>query len=101
MTFFSNVTEIAFHSLLVEWKEGGMDRVMYQDPDNDRYTSDDGAIIFDHAADELDLIAVSKSPTRLLPHAAVVRTNLEHLEQKTTPLMKICCVMVMENANPP
>ena len=72
----SDVSEIAFHSLLVEWKQRGLDREMHQDPNRDRYTSDEEGTVVDNAADELDLIAVSKRSTRLLPHATVVRTNL-------------------------
>ena len=37
----------------------------------------------DNAADELELIAVSKRPTRLLPHGTVVRTSLEQSVVKT------------------
>ena len=73
----SDVSEIAIHSLLVEWKQRGLDREMHQDADRDRYTSDEEGTVFDKAADELELIAVSKRPTRLLAHATVVRTNLE------------------------
>ena len=55
----------------------------------------------DNAADELELIAVSKRPTRLLPHFTVVRTNLEPSVQETTPLKKIWCVKVMDDALAP
>ena len=41
------------------------------------------------AAEELELIAVSKRQARLLPHATVVRTDLERLQQEATPLRKI------------
>ena len=37
----SDVSEIAIHYLLVEWKQRGVDREMHQDPDRDRYTSDE------------------------------------------------------------
>ena len=37
----SDVSEIAIHSLLVDWKQRGLDRQMHQDPDRDRYTSDE------------------------------------------------------------
>ena len=50
---------------------------MHQDPDRGRYTSDEEGTVVDNAADELELIAVSKRPTRLLSHGTVVRTNLE------------------------
>ena len=53
---------------------------MHQDPDRDRHTSDEEGTVVDNAADELELIAVSKRSTRLIPHATVVRTNLKPLE---------------------
>ena len=62
---------------------------MHQDPDRDRYTSDEEGTVVDNTADELELIAVSKSPTRLLPYVTVVRTNLEPSLQEATPLKKI------------
>ena len=37
----SDISEIAIHSLLVDWKQRGLDREMHQDPDRDRYTSDE------------------------------------------------------------
>ena len=49
---------------------------MHQDPDRDRYTSDEEGTVIDKAADELELIALLKSHSRLLPHATVIRTNL-------------------------
>ena len=78
----SNVSEIAIDSLLVDWKQRGLGREMHQDPDRDRYTSDEEGTVVDNAADELDSIAVSKRPTRKLPHGTVVRTNLEPSVQK-------------------
>ena len=62
----------AIYSLLVDWKQRGLDRETNQDPDRDRYTSDEEGTVVDNAADELKLIAVSKRPTRLLPHGTVV-----------------------------
>ena len=56
----SDVSEIAIHSLLVEWKQRGLDREMQQDPDRDRYTSDEEGTVVDNAADELQLIAFVK-----------------------------------------
>ena len=53
----------------------------------------------DIAADELELIAVLKRPTRLLPHATVVRTNLEPTVQEA--LEKILSVKLMDNAHAP
>ena len=97
----SDVSEIAIHSLLVEWKQRGFDREIHQDPDRGRYTSDEEGTVVDNAADELELIAVSKRPTRLLPHGTVVRTNLEPSVQEATPLKNIWCVKLMDNAHAP
>ena len=97
----SDVSEIAIHSLLVDWKQRGLDRETHQDPDRDRYTSDEEGTVVDNAADELELIAVSKRPTRLLPHGTVVRTNLEPSVQEATPLKKIWCVKLMDDAHAP
>ena len=36
------MTEVGIHSLLVVWKHCGLDREMHQDPDRDRYISDEG-----------------------------------------------------------
>ena len=55
----------------------------------------------DNAKEELELIAVSKRPTRLLPHGTVVRTNLEPSVQEATPLKKIWCVKLMDDAHAP
>ena len=55
----------------------------------------------DNAADELELIAASKRPFRLLPHATVVRTNLEPFKQEVTPLKKIWCQKMMDDAHAP
>ena len=72
----SDVSEIAIDFLLREWKQQGLEREMHQDSDRDRFTSDEEGTVVGNAPGELELIAVSKLPTRLLPHATVVRTNL-------------------------
>ena len=72
---------------------------MHQDPDRDRYTSDDEGTVVDNAADELELRAFSKRPTRLLPHGTVVRINLEPLVQEARSLKKIWCVKLMDDAH--
>ena len=97
----SDMSEIAIHSLLVDWKQRGLDRETHQDPDRDIYTSDEEGTVVDNAADELELIAVSKRPTRLLPHGTVVRTKLEPSVQEATPLKKIWCVKLMDDAHAP
>ena len=97
----SDVSEIAIHSLLVDWKQRGLHREKNQEPDRDRYTSVEEGTVVDNAADELELIAVSKRPTRLLPHGTVFRTNLESYVQEATPLKKIWCVKLMDDAHAP
>ena len=95
----SDISEIAIHSLLVDWKQRGLDREMHQDPDRDRYTSNEEGTVVDNAADELELIAVSKRPSRFLPLGTVVRTNLEPSVQEAPPLKKIGCVKLMDDAH--
>ena len=96
-----DVSEIAIHSLLVEWKQRGLDRELHQDPDRDMYTSDEEGTVVENAADELELKAMSKRPTRLIPHATVVRTNLKPSVQEATPLKKIWCVKLIDDAHAP
>ena len=62
------MSEIDIHSLLVEYKLRGLERGVGQDPDRDRNNSDEEGIEVDHAAYELELIALTKCPFRLLPH---------------------------------
>ena len=80
----SEVTSNSDVSLLSEWKQRVLDREMHQDPDRNLHNFDEEDTVLDNAADELDLIAVSKRPTRLLPHATVVSTNLEPTVQEAT-----------------
>ena len=65
---------------------------MNQHPDSDRYTSDEEATVANHAADNLEMIAVSNYPTRLPPHATIVHANMEPLDKEATLLKKIWCV---------
>ena len=37
----SDVSEVAIHSLLVEWEQRGLNRETHQDPERDRYISDE------------------------------------------------------------
>ena len=101
MTSKSDVSEIAIHYLLGEWKQRDLGREMHLDPERDRYTSDKENTVFDNTPDELELIAVSKRSTRLLPLATVVRTNLEPSVQEATLLKKIWCVKLMDTAHAP
>ena len=95
----SDASEIAIHSMFVEWKQRGLDRKMHQDQERDKYTSNEEGTVVDNATDELDLISVSKRPTRLLPHVKVLRNNLEPSVQEATPLKNIWCVKLMDDAH--
>ena len=44
----------------MDWKQLGLDREIHQDPDRESYNSDEEGTVVDHAADELELIAVLK-----------------------------------------
>ena len=63
--------------------------------------SDEEGTVVDNAADELELIALSKRPTRSLPHATVVRTNLEPSVQEATPMKKLWGVKLVDDAHAP
>ena len=78
----SDVSEVAIHYLLIEWKQRGLDKEMHQDPDTDRYTSDEKSTVVDNAGDELELIALSKRPTRLRPYQSVtIRARRDTFEK--------------------
>ena len=78
-----------------------LDVEMHQVPDRDRYTLDEEDTVIDNAARELELIAVSTRPTRLILHATVVRVNLEPSVLEATPLKKIRSVKLMDDAHAP
>ena len=100
--FSSDISELAIQSLLVEWKERGLDRKVHQDPDRDIYTSDEEGTIVCHVVNELELTALSKRPTRLFPHTTVVRNILEPLGQEaTTVLLKTRCIKMKDDAHAP
>ena len=63
--------------------------------------SDEEGTVVDNVAIELELIAVPKLPTRLIPHATVIRTNLEPSVQEATLLKKIWWVKLMDVAHAP
>ena len=72
----SDVSAIAIQSFSVEWKQNGLDREMHQEPDRDRYTSEEEGRVIDNAADELEFLAVSKRSTRfLMPRSSVPTWN--------------------------
>ena len=94
----SELTELAIHTLLVETRARDLDREVYQDPDSDRYLIP-GERVFDNAADDLEIIAVSKRSISLLPQKEVVRTDLQPFEQETQPLAKIWCFKMEEDTH--
>ena len=96
----SELSELAIHTLLVETRARDLDREVYQDPDSDCYLIPSKRV-FDHAADDLETIAVSKRSICLLPQKEVVRINLQPFKQDTQPLEKIWCVKMEEDTHQP
>ena len=76
----SELSELAIHLPLVETLVD-LDREVYQDPDSDRYLIP-GERPSDNAADDLELIAVSKRLISLLPQKGVVRNDLQPFRQE-------------------
>ena len=62
----SEMSEIAFHTFLVETRARDLDREAYQDPDSDRYLVP-GDRVVGNAADDLETKALSKRSLSLLP----------------------------------
>ena len=96
----SEWSELAIHTMLVETRAIDLDREVYQDPDSDRYLYP-SEIVFDNADDDLEMIAVSKCSTRLLPQKEAVRTDLQPFKEETDPLAKTWCVKMKNDAHQP
>ena len=94
----SELSELAIHTLLVETRARDLDREVYQDPDSDRYLIP-GERVFDNAADDLELKAVSKRSISLLPQKELVRSDLQPFKQETQPLANIWCVKMEEDTH--
>ena len=94
----SELSELAIHTLLVETQARDLDRELYQDPDSDRHLIP-GERVFDNAAADLEIIAVSKRSISLLPQKEVVRTDLRPFKQETQSLAKIWCVKMEEDTS--
>ena len=77
-----------------------LDRKVYQDPDSERNMVPSERV-FDNAADDLEMIAVSKRSMSLLPQNETVRADLQPFRQKTGPLAKIWCVKMEDDAHQP
>ena len=91
-------SELSIHTLLVETRARDLDREVYQDPDSDRYPVP-SETVFDNAADDLEIIAVSRQLMSLLPQKEAVRTDLQPFGQITEPLAKIWCVKMEEDTH--
>ena len=66
---------------------------MYQDPDSDRYLFPREKV-FDNAADDFEIIAVSKRSINL-------STQKEAVKEETKPLSKIWCVKMEDDTHQP
>ena len=90
--------ELAIQTVLVETRPRELDREFNQVLDSDLYLfSSERA--FDNAADDLEMMVVSKFSRSLLPQNEAVRIDLEPFEQDTKPLAKILC-FTMEDEPP-
>ena len=94
------MSELAIHTFLIESRVRDLDRKVYQDPDSERYMAPSERV-FDNAADDLEMIAVSKRSMSLLPQNETVRTDLQPFRQETEPLAKIWCVKMEDDAHQP
>ena len=81
----SEMSELAIDTLLVETRVRDLDREVYHGPDNDRYLIH-SEIVFDNAADNLEMIAVSKRSMSLLPQKEAVRIDIQLFKHETEPL---------------
>ena len=72
----SEMSELVIHALLVETRARKLDREVYQEPDSDRYLVPSGKV-FDNAADDLEMITVSKGSMSLLPQKEAFKTDLQ------------------------
>ena len=96
----SEMSELAIHTFLIESRVRDLDRKVYQDPDRERYMVPSERV-FDNAADDLEMIAVSKRSMSLLPQNKTVKTDLQPFRQETELLAKIWCVKMEDDAHQP
>ena len=86
----SEWSELAIHTFLMENPARHFERELYQDPDSDCYLFSSEKV-FDNAADDLEMIVVSKRSMSLLRQKEAVRNDLEPFKQETKPFAKIWC----------
>ena len=84
----------------METRPRDLDSEGYQDSDSDRYLIPREKV-FDNAADDLEMIAVSRRSMNLLPQKEAVRTDLQPFKQETEPLAKIWCVKMKDDTHQP
>ena len=96
----SDMSKLAIHTLLVETRARDLNREVYQDPDSECYLIP-GERVFDNAADDLEIIAVSKRSISLLPQKEVVRIDLQPFKQGTQSLAKNWCVKMEDDTHQP
>ena len=84
----------------METRTRRLDREIYQEPDRDHflYPSDK---FFDNAADDLEMIAVSKRSMSLLLQEEAVRTDHQLFKQETARLAEIWCVKLEDDEHHP
>ena len=73
---------MAVHTLLVKTRPTDLDGEVYHDHTKDRFlfTSEE---VFDNAADDLEMIAVSKRSMSFLPQKEAVKTDFQPFRQET------------------
>ena len=75
-------SEGAILILLVKTRVRDLNMVVYQDPDSDHYRFLNEKV-FDNAADDLEMIAVSKRSISLLSQKEAVRTDLQPFKRQS------------------
>ena len=84
----------------METRARDLDSEVYQDSDSDRYLIPREKV-FDNAADDLEMIAVSRLSMNLLPQKEAVRTDIQPFKQETQPLAKIWRVKMKDDTHQP
>ena len=90
--------ELTIHTLLVKTRTRDLDREVYFDPNSDRYLFPSEKI-FENAADDLEIIAVSNYSMSLLRQEEAVRIDLEQFKEDTQPLAKNWCIRMEDDAH--
>ena len=86
--------------MLAETRARDLDREVFQDPDCDHHLFPSEKV-FDNAAVDLEMIAVSKCLMSLLSQKEAVRRDIQPFRQEKNPLAKIWCVKTEDDAHEP